>query len=420
MRRTFALLAGGAAAMTLAAAPVVREGSVKIERDGNSSRWLISYVLDGDPAVVTLDVLTNGVSIGASNFASAEGFGRVVQPGAHEHVWRARQSWPDHVVDALSVKVTAWALNCPPPYLVLSLDSATPPVYYADTNSIPQWGANSNRLYKTGKMVLRRIPSAGLRWRMGSGLDEPGADSVREVPHYVTLTKDYYMAIYPTTQAQYRLATGGPGNAAFSAYPDFDWQPVGGMPYNYVRGASPAVDWPATGTNVADRSAVDFFRRATGCDSLDLPTDAEWEFACRGGVEGYQLYTGRDLSNTVAAPELDPIAWYSGNSNTDGAKRPHEVGLKQPNAYGLYDMLGNVMEMCLDWDNGALANSDGSPAVDPPGPDSYNQAMRRVFRGGVYNQGASTCRAAARMRGLASEGWTADYGFRLKCAASAK
>lgn len=422
MMKTSVFLLSSAAAFVLTAAPVVREQSVTIARVGQSSTWCISYVLDNDPGVVTLDVLTNGVTIGAANFANVKGdVGHLVQPGPRTIMWKAHKSWPGHKVSDLSVRVTAWAANCPPPYLVLSLDSATPPVYYADTNSIPNWGENENRLFKTEKLVLKRIPAAGRCWRMGAGLGDPGASSTtREIPHEVTLTKDYYLAIYPTTQGQHKRVTGSTGTTTFIGYDDFDWQPLGGIPYNYLRGTSPAIDWPTTGTNVADRSSIDFFRKATGCDTLDLPTDAEWEFACRGGVEVFQLYTGKDLSDTTTSPELDAIAWYKSNSSDAGTVRPHEVGRKDPNAYGLYDMLGNVQEACLDWDNGSLPNSDGSRVVDPVGPASYVDASRRIYRGGAYDSPASACCAAARLRASTSEAWTANYGYRLKCAAVAK
>lgn len=414
------LLAAGAA-LALVAAPVVREGSVAVVRAGESPVYEIAYELENDPAVVTLDVLTNGVSIGAANFANVRGFGRVVQPGRHVCKWRARRTWPDQQASNLSVKVTAWALTCPPPFLVLSLDSETPPVYYADTNAIPRWGEDANRLYKTEKMVLRRIPAANVRWRRGAGLGEPGyANTTREVPHYVTLTKDYYMAIYPTTQEQYRRVTGNPGKTDFRRYPDFDCQPVGGVAYSSLRGRAPDVNWPLTpGETVAANSVIDQFRRKARCETLDLPTDAEWEFACRGGVEGYQLYTGKDLSGETVAAELDEIAWYGGNSDTEGVLRPHEVGCKMPNAYGLYDMLGNVREACLDWDYGTLSNSDGTPMVDPPGPQSCNEGSRRVYRGGSYDAAARFCCAASRLRN-AVDNWDVQYGFRFKCAAVAE
>ena len=176
MMKTSVFLLSSAAAFVLTAAPVVREQSVTIARVGQSSTWCISYVLDNDPGVVTLDVLTNGVTIGAANFANVKGdVGHLVQPGPRTIMWKAHKSWPGHKVSDLSVRVTAWAANCPPPYLVLSLDSATPPVYYADTNSIPNWGENENRLFKTEKLVLKRIPAAGRCWRMGAGLGDPGA-----------------------------------------------------------------------------------------------------------------------------------------------------------------------------------------------------------------------------------------------------
>ena len=103
-----------------------------------------------------------------------------------------------------------------------------------------------------------------------------------------------------------------------------------------------------------------------------LPTEAQWEYACRAGEKG--PYSGGSL---------DEVGWYGGNSG-----KTHEVGQKKPNAWGLYDMHGNVFEWCADW-------YDDTPhgGVDPKGPES---GQNRVLRGGSWESGDSFCRAACR------------------------
>ena len=431
MRKTKSILLACSACFTLAlsAAPVVRESSVTFTQKRNSSSVAIGYVLDGDPAVVTVDIQTNGVSIGAENFKSLTGdVGHVVQPGARSVKWEARNDWPDRKIadGSVTAVVTAWATNNPPPYMVLSIDSMTPPVWYASTNAIPGWGENSNRLFKTDKIVMRKIPAANVRWRMGSPPDEAGRTSERETPHWVTLTSDYYMGIYPCTRIQYYKLTGNSGTTTFVDYEDYNYRPVGKVPYYVVRGSrGNGFNWPATGTNVASGSVIGQIRRKALLDTIDLPTEAQWEFACRAG-EGAALYTGKELLRSTPtdgiAPALDDIAWYGGpapNCRRDGILQTFEVGLKQPNAYGLYDMIGNVYEWCLDWFSEGTAYSDGSPVVDPKGvttPSAYN----RVCRGGCYEYAPTECRAACRARGSDENSWYDRYGFRFCCPAIAK
>ena len=128
------------------------------------------------------------------------------------------------------------------------------------------------------------------------------------------------------------------------------------------------------------------FCRKTG---LQLPTEAQWEYACRAGSTG--AYAGN----------LDDMAWYENNSGS----RTHSVGTKKPNAWGLYDMHGNVYEWCQDW----FGKYPSGSVTDPTGPSSGSD---RVGRGGSWDDDAGGCRSAYRSYG--EPGYRYYYlGFRV-------
>ena len=179
-------------------------------------------------------------------------------------------------------------------------------------------------------------------------------------------------------------------------------------------------DWPSSGHNISSgvlntfrtkfSGVLNTFRTKLGID-FDLPTEAQWEYACRSGVSA-ALYTGEELVDANVSENLDSIAWYKGNSGNSY----HPVGLLKPNGFGLYDMLGNVAEHVLDWRQDDL----GSAAViEPIGPESGTYA---VPRGGSYNKPASNCRAAFRLHWVKRDidGRFSDIGFRLWAPAIAK
>jgi len=142
---------------------------------------------------------------------------------------------------------------------------------------------------------------------------------------------------------------------------------------------------------------------------FDLPTEAQWEYACRAGT---QKAYNNNKDCLVGEPDdelrdihLDPLAWYGANwPGQASGVGTREVGLKAPNAWGLYDMHGNVWELCLDWYSRSLED-----ATDPVGP---SEGMKRVARGGSYHAWPAICRSAQRMP--AREKFQAT-GFRLAC-----
>ena len=125
-----------------------------------------------------------------------------------------------------------------------------------------------------------------------------------------------------------------------------------------------------------------------------LPSEAQWEFAARGGNKsrGYR-YSG--------SSNLDDVAWYEDNCG----QGVHKVGMKQANELGLYDMSGNVIEWCQDW----KGNYSSSSQTDPQGP---NTGDFRIMRGGCYLSGVIDCRVAVRFRDVPNQSYP-EYGLRL-------
>ncbi len=117
---------------------------------------------------------------------------------------------------------------------------------------------------------------------------------------------------------------------------------------------------------------------------MRLPTEAEWEYACRAGTT--TAYSFGDDSS-----KLGDYAWHHGNACDKGEKYAHSVGVKKPNAWGLYDMHGNVWEWCADWyDEKYYANADTQV------PQGHDSGGDRVLRGGSWSRNPDGCRSAAR------------------------
>lgn len=221
---------------------------------------------------------------------------------------------------------------------------------------------------------------------MGSPKGELGRRD-GEDQHKVKLTKGYWLGIYPVTQGQ--------------------WQAVVGDNPSYFKksGLNAPVE------SVCWEDAVAFCRKLTEMEraagrlpegyEYRLPTEAQWEYACRAGSQA-ALNSGKDLTSvTGTCSHLNEVGWYGENSGN----QTHPVGEKQSNAWWLYDLHGNVFEWCQDW----YGDYPKKPAIDPTGPA---KGQHRVLRGGRWNLGARYCRSACRLNGTPSHRY-GYCGFRL-------
>lgn len=217
---------------------------------------------------------------------------------------------------------------------------------------------------------------------MGSPVTEKGRD-YDEKQHRVTIKKGFHMSVTEVTQGQWMKLMGyNP-----SAFPDC--------------GSTCPVE------NVSWEDCQAFIKKLNQYENTDtyrLPTEAEWEYACRAGSQA--AFENGDITETQCEidPYLDQMAWYCGNSGLKhpiSDLKPHPVGLKQPNAWGLYDMHGNVQEWCLDacewrdrWTGkvGVITDTYRDGVIDP----LSKSGSRRVFRGGSWNAAAKYCRSAGR------------------------
>ena len=226
-------------------------------------------------------------------------------------------------------------------------------------------------------IVLRLVPAGG--FTMGSADDDNWANP-GEKAHQVTLTQAFYCGKYEITQTQWQ-AVMGTNPARFT--------PVSDAPVEQVT-------WEETQRFLEKLCALEGV--ATG--TYRLPTEAEWEYACRAGTTG-SLPNGELTAGTGRCPNLDQVAWYGANSGD----ATHVGGERLPNAWGLYDLLGNVWEWCGDWKGGYGAGV----TTDPRGPAA---GRARVIRGGAWNNDARSCRSAARNENPPDFCY-ADIGFRV-------
>ncbi len=253
--------------------------------------------------------------------------------------------------------------------------------------------------HKTTKLVLRRIPEGS--FVMGSPSDEYGR-FCHEAQRKVRLRQAFYIGIFPVTQQQwYQVMGTWPG---YFTRPDYrPARPVESVPYARIRGADVG---PPVRNDTAEDTFLGRLCRRTGLH-FDLPTEAQWEYAARAGVST-ALHTGKNLANLHRCPNLTALARYGHDTvfdpGSDTSAGTATVGSYPANAWGLYDIHGNVWEWCRD---SYEAHPGGG--TDPAGTRFGHY---RVMRGGSWVSLARDCRLAHRHSSPPAYAGSTD-GFRV-------
>ena len=411
----------------LTAAPEVIDKSVTMSQDAGSGRVTISYRLS-ESAIVTADIQTNAsgnvwVSIGGVNCCDLIGdVNRYVtsldQSEIHSFTWQPRTNWPGHEINASKCRavVTAWSKSDPPNYMAVDLSGTSEKLFFADAEHLPGRLGATNRLYMTEKLLLRRIPAAYVSWQMGSRSTDRGRVAADEAQRTVMLTKDYYMGVFMVTQYQhFRILDPNSFYASniVTINPitkmSFATEPKIGINYTSLRGNN----WPDEKEPAAGKYLIKW-RERTSIPGLDIPTEAQWEYACRAGSPA-SWNNGYDRSNNsfwVYDEKIAQVCWYNNSKKKifQGIEPNNTVpvGLLKPNDWGLYDMHGNFWEFCRDW-YVAEALYGG---IDPEGSPTPAADKFRVGRGGRSGFRSDHTRSATRY------GFHSDYGnggYRLMC-----
>lgn len=253
--------------------------------------------------------------------------------------------------------------------------------------SFPVWYSNilpEGDEFKTTSIVLKKIP----------------AGSFMMCNHAkVTISKPFFIGVYEITRGQFELLSVDDSwqkrHWESGEHPDY---PANSLSYDLIRGSAAGAQWPADDA-VDQNTVLDILRKKTGI-KFDLPTEAQWEYACRAGTTS--LYNNGGNSED----DLKQLGRYRGSGRGLAV-----VGSYSPNAWGLYDMHGNVFEWCLDWGPWPLTD-----CTDPVGRPS---GSNRCLRGGSLDYRADECTADFRYY---SYGYPSNesgfYGMRIACPAN--
>ncbi|MBC8427138.1 MAG: formylglycine-generating enzyme family protein [Deltaproteobacteria bacterium] len=279
-----------------------------------------------------------------------------------------------------------------------------------ETELRPEISSNFEQETLTNSLGMKFVKIPAGNFMMGSGLSPAEIEKQYggkkewyedDLPqHRVTITRPFHVQTTEVTVGQwrsfiedshYKTEAEAEGGATILAGNKFEMKE--GFYWDNP-GFEQTEKSPVTCISWNDTNAfIKWLNRKEGKE-YRLPTEAEWEYVCRAGSTG-RFFFGNDQN------KLGKYAWYWNNSK----KHSHEVGVKLPNAWGLYDVLGNVWEWCQDW----YAKYPPNEVIDPTGPSSGSE---KVFRGGSIHSHARFCRSAYR-GGYQPDGRFTSLGFRL-------
>ena len=395
----------------------------------------VDFTIGGADANALFKIEVKAAYAGGDRIVEAKTFVTepVAKAGTSRVTWDFGRDCPNFKADDLRVAVTATPYDNASAsiYMVIDLsggkDATSYPVGY--TTQAPAHTPKAEDVCKTTQLWLKRIHPTGT-WYMGAkAAPAAGNDSFS-----YTLTHDYYIGIFETTQQQWYHLTG----SWVGDFSNETWRatrPIDTFYPNrlFAVGNKGGWKWPDDKTVLAD-SALGKFRARTGLATANLPTEAQWQYAADGGATGYDRYLKPD--GTVYS--VGEIARYSGNAGAaadyrtglvDADSGTACVGTYAPNAYGLYDMLGNVYEDCLDpyapvasLKNCYVTNNIAFPLVNPEG---LSQAVAKALnsntsmitiRGSAYSTSSTNTKLQNRSSGrlsYASDSHPSYRGFRF-------
>lgn len=382
--------------MMAVVANVAMTASVAINKVETANPWesergkiTVDYSLVGlDPRYmykVAFDVTADGKTAGVTNDATKLTEG--VQP---QKTIETAAIFGKEIIDKdAKVKISLVAVK-PPMFEYMVIDLMSSPNYLVSYEELTTEDANAKfnaDEYKTGKLVMRKV-AAGLSYYYKPERDSYDPSALLADDDKIPVTRDYWIGLFQVTAAQYDKVMSG----ASAAMTPKNW-----ISYETIRGTSTETSEPTTESFLGKLTARCKDAAGNAVTGFDLPTDAQWEIACRAGT-ATKFSCGNSLSADYAVYET-----YS---------KPEDVGTKKPNPWGLYDMHGNVNEWCRDvfCSSAYMATTaEEFCSVTEPG----SSAIGRVMRGGGYSDKAEDCASSSSFFGAHFGYGFAIVGFRL-------
>lgn len=350
---------------------------------------------------------------------TGDGATNTVKAGRHKMVWDAKKDLGS-LFSSKNFQIKMYAGKRLSRYVVVDLSSGPDgenfPIRYSLTGP-----DISDDACRTTELWLRLIPPG--TFMMGSPADELGRSDNEDL-HKVTITQPFYIGVFEVTHEQWYRVMGSYRSIGY--YQGLEGFPVRQVSYVMIRGS--VADNNPNGTTVGEGTFFEKIRRKTRANGFDFPTEAQWEYACRCGT-ATALYNSRNLTGVRGCSNLNELGRYYVNGYNGGSEHRWDrvennyaakVGSYEPNVYGIYDLYGNVVEICRD----SWTDNLGGNAVTDPLPcgsiyKSWNGSNSdstwfSVVRGGSGSSQASECRSASRGKQLCGD-YPEWIGFRISC-----